>query len=213
MIFRDRIDAGQRLATLLQPIKVKDPIILGLPRGGVPVASQVAQSLHRPLDVLIVRKLGVPWQPELAFGAVGEEGQIYFNQSIVNEIGISQQERDEIVAREGEEVRKRELRFRGDRSSLDIAGKCVIIVDDGIATGATAEVACRIARSRGASEVIMAAPVAARATIEKLSAVADECIVLYTPDEFDAVGQWYEDFHPVTDDEVADIMRRAKDAR
>lgn len=210
MIFRDRIDAGQRLAGLLRPLKVKNVVVIGLPRGGVPVAFEVAKAFQAPLDVIIVRKISVPWQPELALGAIGEGRQIFLNAEIVSELGISEDELELIETRELANIETRAMRFRKDGKHLDLRDRTVIIVDDGIATGATAQVACRIAKARGATEVIMAAPTAAREAVKKLSAVADKCFVLDTPDNFHSVGQWYRDFSATTDEDVIRILEESK---
>ena len=210
MIFKNRIEAGKLLATLLENMVSKNPMILGLTRGGVPVANEVARALHRPMDVLIVRKLGVPWHPELAFGAIGEEDELYINHQIVDQLEISKEAINGAISREKEEIRERQLKFRNGRSISDLSGKCVIIVDDGIATGATAEVACRIAKKMGALEVILAAPVGAKESIERLSKVADKCSIFYIPENLSAVGEWYLDFSPTTDEEVAKLMKETK---
>lgn len=211
MIFKNRIEAGKQLAELLEPLVENDAVILGLPRGGVPVAYEVAKALKKPLDVIIVRKLGVPWQPELAFGAMGEENEIYLNDSIIQEVGISKEVQAEIEAREREEIKNRQMRFRGERKPLNIMDKCVIIVDDGIATGATIQVAIKVAKKRGAHEVIVAAPVAARESMRQVSSQVSKCLVLDIPDHFYAVGEWYEDFSTVTDEEVANILKMSRD--
>lgn len=209
MIFKDRTDAGKQLAELIRAEIHEDFVVLGLPRGGVPVAYEVAQTLGKPFDVIIVRKLGVPWQPELAFGAIGEDDQTYLNQSIINELAITKGAQAEIIAREREEIKKRKIKFRSDRKPLDISGKRVIIVDDGIATGATVEAAYKVAKVRGAKEVIVAAPVAARESANHLATVADKCLFLDTPEHFYAVGQWYQDFSTITDEVVAQIMEES----
>lgn len=209
MIFKDRVDAGKQLTELLRPLKAKNPVVLGLPRGGVPVAYEVAKALKLPIDVIIVRKLGVPSQPELAFGAIGENHTKYVNQDIIAELGVSQQIQMTVEAHESEEIRKRASRFRQNRKPIDIQNRTVIIVDDGIATGATIFVACLVAKGRGAREIIAAAPVATRESLKKLSTIADKCLVLDTPENFFAVGQWYEDFSTTTDEEVVRIMQEA----
>lgn len=208
MVFANRIEAGKLLAQSLLSIKEKDPIILGLPRGGVPVAYEVAHALNKPLDVIIVRKLGVPWQNELAFGAIGEGDQIFLNQHIIKTLEINQETQDHIISREREEIKNRQIRFRGDRKPIDIKGRCVVIVDDGIATGATVEVACKVAKARGASEIIVAAPVAAQRTVKKLANVSDKIIVLDSPENFESVGEWYEDFSPTLDEDVIQILTK-----
>lgn len=210
MIFRNRIDAGQRLAGLLRPLKDKSVVVIGLPRGGVPVAYEVAKAFHAPLDVIIVRKLSVPWQPELALGAIGEGRQIVLNPEIVSELGISEEELELIETRELANIEQRALRFRKDGKPLDLKDRTVVIVDDGIATGATAQVACRIAKARGAAEVIIATPTAAREAVRKLSVVADRFFVLDTPDNFHSVGQWYLDFSATTEEDVVRILEESK---
>lgn len=208
MFFTDRAEAGRRLASLLISIRHKNPIILGLPRGGVPVALAISSELALPMDLIIVRKLGVPWQPELAFGAVGEGGEIILNHQMIEELGISTRDREEIISREMKVIGQRRSLYRGGREPLDLEGRSVVIVDDGIATGATVEVACKEARKRGASEVIVASPVASRQAIDHLATVADSCSILFIPKEFDAVGLWYQNFAAVSDDEVVAAMAR-----
>ena len=208
MIFTNRAEAGKRLAGLLLPLRNKTPIILGLPRGGVPVALEVARELHCPLDLIIVRKLGVPWQPELAFGAVGEGGELILNHLIITELGISKVDQERIIGQERKVISERQRQYRGGRAALDLTDRCAVIVDDGIATGATVEVACMEARKRGASEVVVACPVASRQAVEHLSTIADRCSVVHIPKEFDAVGLWYQDFTPVSDEEVVAVMNR-----
>ena len=208
MIFKNRIEAGKQLAEFLTPIKDQDLVILGLPRGGVPVAYEVAKRLKKPLDVLIVRKLGVPWQPELAFGAIGEGEVLYLNDLVINDLAIAKKDQEEVIAEQKSEILKRQIRFRGERGPLDIKEKVVVIVDDGIATGATAMAACKVAATLGASQVIIAAPVATQESVAKLIEVTTANYILETPSDFYAVGQWYEDFSTVTDEEVINILDR-----
>lgn len=205
-MFKNRLDGGRQLAAALSSWVNSNVIVLGLPRGGVPVAQVVAQSLGAPLDLIIVRKLGVPWQPELAFGAIGEDGQRFLNFAVMDALAISKEISSEVITREESEIRERRLLFRGKRRPLDLHGHSVIIVDDGIATGATFHVACDAARARGAKKVIIAAPVAAKAAVNELSLVADDVIVLQQPEEFFSVGQWYEDFSPTRDEDVVRII-------
>lgn len=208
MIFKNRVSAGKQLAEMLLPLASKDLIVLGLPRGGVPVAYEVAKRLNKPLDVIIVRKLGVPWQPELAFGAVSENDIVYLNESVITDLGISKEDQAQVLAEEKEEVAKRQHRFRGNRAPLDITNRSVVIVDDGIATGATAQAACQVATKQGAKEVLIATPVATKESLRKLSAITSQSFVIDTPDDFFAVGQWYEDFLTVTDEEVQSILEK-----
>ena len=196
------------MAQVLTPLASRELIILGLPRGGVPVAYEVAKALSKPLDVIIVRKLGVPWQPELAFGALGEGDVVYLNQSVIDDLAISKAEQDEVIRQEQEEIRARQTRFRGDQAPFDLKGKSAVIVDDGIATGATAQAACKVVSNMGAKEIIIAAPVATKESIRMLKEVATKCIVIDTPENFHAVGQWYEDFPTVTDTEVLSFLNK-----
>lgn len=160
MLFTDRVDAGRKLAERLAPLAGEDVVVLGLPRGGLPVAAEVADALRAPLDVCLVRKLGVPFQPELGMGAVAEEGVLVLNDHVVRASGVSQAELREIEQREREVLEDRARRYRGDRPPLEIGGRTVVVVDDGIATGSTARAACRTVRNRGAARVVLAVPVA-----------------------------------------------------
>ena len=181
-------------------------MVVGLPRGGVPVALEVAKELGVPLDLILVRKLGVPWQPELAAGAIGEGGVRVINSDIVESTGMSDEEVTHVEARERSELDRRVRIFRGGAEPLDLVGRTVIIVDDGIATGATAKAACRVVRSRGAARVVMAVPVAPAGWEEEFSGMADETACLHAPARFGGVGQFYEDFSQVSDDEVVRLL-------
>lgn len=207
MIFQDRLDAGRRLATRMNYLRGQDVVVLGLPRGGVPVALEVAKGLGVPLDVIVVRKLGVPSQPELAMGAVSEGGVLVTNDEIVRITKISPQEFALAATREREEVERRAKRFRGGRPQVSLTGRIALIVDDGIATGSSAQAACRVARAHGAAKVMLAAPVGSANAVRLLSNDADEVICLQIPNPLFAVGDWYRDFSATTDEEVADLLR------
>ncbi|NUT22425.1 MAG: phosphoribosyltransferase [Hamadaea sp.] len=205
--FRDRADAGRRLAARLMETGVDgDVVVLGLPRGGVPVAAEIAAVLGAPLDVIVVRKLGHPDQPEYAFGAIGEEDtRVLTGGSRM----LSAAQIERVGAAESAELDRRVRRLRGDRPPVPLTGKTALIVDDGIATGATAAAACQVARARGATKVVVAAPVAPPGAITDLAdpeRLADEVIAVVTPETFSAVGSWYDDFSPTTDDEVAVLL-------
>ena len=208
-MFRDRADAGRRLAGLLAEradLTGGDVVVLGLPRGGVPVAAEIALALNAPLDVIVVRKLGHPRQPEYAVGAIGEEGARVLT---TGSRTISVGELTRIADAESAELDRRVRRLRGDRPPVPLRGRTALIVDDGIATGATAAVACQVARVRGAARVLLAAPVAPPAAVADLSGIADEVIAFLTPDAFQAVGAWYDDFTATTDAEVAALLAAA----
>jgi len=209
MIFADRLDAGRRLAARLEHLRGQPVVVLGLPRGGVPVAFEVARSLAAPLDVIVVRKLGVPFQPELGMGAIGEDGIRIVNDEIVSMAGVSESELAAVETRERAELERRARRFRGDLPRTALAGRTAVIVDDGIATGATARAACQVARKRGASRVVLAVPVGPTGWTARIGPDADECIALDTPEPFWAIGQFYTDFSQTSDDEVVDCLARA----
>ncbi|MFG2595831.1 phosphoribosyltransferase family protein [Streptomyces sp. NPDC048462] len=211
MLFADRADAGQRLAKALRPLAASDPVVLGLPRGGVPVAFRVAQALGAPLDVIVVRKLGVPRHPELGFGAIGEGGVRVISEDILRRSGASPQDLAAVEHAEGAELLRRARTFRGDRPRIRFEGRCVIVVDDGIATGATALAACEVARAQGAARVVLAVPVAPPDAAERVRGRADELVCLSTPLRFSAVGEWYRDFGQTPDEEVVALLARAAD--
>ena len=207
---RDRAEAGRLLAGRLAHYAGRsDVIVLALPRGGVPVAAEVARHLDAPLDLFLVRKLGVPGHEELAMGAIGTGGVLMLNQSIVSLAGISREDITEAIAREEAELRRREHAYRDDRPRPDLRGRSVILVDDGLATGATMRAAAAGVRGQGAAAVVVAVPVASPDTCEELRAVADETICLSTPEPFHAVGFWYRDFSETSDDEVRSILTAA----
>jgi putative phosphoribosyl transferase len=209
MLFLDRIDAGRQLAERLRPMRGTDVVVLGLPRGGVPVAFEVARALGAPLDVIVVRKLGVPFQPELAMGAIGEDGVRVVNDDVVHGTGITEHEFAVVEAKERAELERRARRFRGDRQRISLVGRTAIVVDDGIATGSTALAACQVARSHGASRVVLAVPVAPPDWSARFGEVAEELVCLANPRRFSSVGQWYSDFSATSDEEVADCLARA----
>jgi predicted phosphoribosyltransferase len=207
--FKDRVAAGQQLGHSLADLREEDPLVLALPRGGVPVAAQVASALHAPLDILLVRKLGLPSHPEVAFGAIGEDGVRILNEDVVQRFGLSEREILHVENREREELASRLVKYRGGRPPLSLEGRTVIIVDDGLATGATARVAVRIARRRGARHVIVAVPVASLGALRDIASQSEQTISLLVPQSFRAVGEWYEDFDQTTDEEVTTLLDAA----
>ncbi len=209
MIFDDRDDAGRRLAAKLGYLRGEPVVVLGLPRGGVPVAFQVARALGAPLDVIVVRKLGVPFQPELAMGAVGEGGVRVINRQVVDEARVSEDELAAVQARERAAVEARAARYRARWPRLPLDGRVAVVVDDGIATGATARAACQIARAHGAARVVLAVPVAPPGWQAGIGGDADELVCVSTPPEFFAIGEFYVSFRQVSDDEVMACLRRA----
>jgi putative phosphoribosyl transferase len=208
-MFVDRVDAGRRLAVRLEHLRGEPVVVLGLPRGGVPVAYEVAMALGAPLDVIVVRKLGVPFQPELGMGAIGEGGVRVLNERVVRMAGVSEDEIAVVEARERAELDRRARRFRGDRPRVPLAGRIAVVVDDGIATGSTARAACQVARAQGAAKVVLAVPVAPPDWEERIGADADELVCLATPEMFFAIGQFYDDFSQTADEEVTDCLERA----
>ena len=208
MVFVDRVDAGRRLARELQHLRGQDLVVVGLPRGGVPVACEVARALHAPLDVIVVRKLGVPFQPELGMGALGEDGVRVINEEVVRLAGVTEAELAVVEQHERAELERRAHRFRGDRPRVALAGHTVVIVDDGLATGSTARAACQVARAEGATRVVVAVPVAPPGWPARLGNDADECVCLETPEPFFAIGPFYADFSPTSDDEVVACLER-----
>jgi predicted phosphoribosyltransferase len=206
--FVDRAEAGRELAACLEEYRATDTVVAGLPRGGVPVAFEIAAALELPLDVIVVRKLGVPYQPELALGAVGEHGVRVLNSAVALASGIGDDERAAIERRERAEVERRAELFRAGRDAAPLAGRAVIVVDDGLATGATARAACQVARAAGATKVVLAVPVAPPETLAELADAVDELVCLLAPAGFSAVGEWYEDFTQTSDAEVIALLAR-----
>jgi predicted phosphoribosyltransferase len=208
--FEGRRQAGRALADkLLHYRDVPDVVVLGLPRGGVPVAFEVAKALHAPLDVFVVRKLGVPAYPEMAMGAVATGGVRVLNPRVIAELSISEETIERVAAKEREEVERRERDYRGERPPPEIEGATVILVDDGLATGATMRAAVQSVRLQGPKEVVVAAPAGAGKTCRTLRQEADEVICLIETDHFFAVGQWYRDFEQLTDEEVQRLLAEA----
>lgn len=208
MIFRDRVEAGQKLAEALGKYKGQEnAIVLFLPRGGVTLAVEVARALSLPMDLVVPRKIGVPMNPEYAIGAITEDGKGIFNEGVISKLGIEQKQLNEIVAREKKEAARRLRIYRGDRPPLDLADKTVILIDDGIATGLTMQAAIKSVRAKGAAKIIVAVPVAARDSLEKIKQEVDEVICLDTPRFFGAVGAFYEEFGQVEDEEVVRRMK------
>jgi putative phosphoribosyl transferase len=184
-------------------------VVLGLPRGGVPVAAEVARALAAPLDVLLVRKLGAPGQPELAIGAIAEGGVRLVNEDVLRSLGLGLDAIDRVIAAEEPELERRLRAYRGDRPAVAVAGRTVIVVDDGLATGASMDAACRAVVARGVARLVVAVPVAAREACDRLRAVAHEVVAVATPSPFWAVGAWYSDFHQTTDEQVVDALAAA----
>ena len=208
VVYQDRVDAGRRLAERLERFRGESAIVLGLPRGGVPVASEVAEALGLPLDVIIVRKLGVPYQPEVAMGAIGEGDVRVLDHRLISELHVSDTELRDIEEHERATLLSRTQRFRRGRERLDLRGRIAIIVDDGLATGATARAACQVARSLGAARVVLAVPVGPRDTLERF-AEADEVICPAMPEQFWAVGAHYRDFSPTSEEDVIVLLDAA----
>lgn len=206
MPFSDRASAGRQLAQRLSFLRDEDVVVLGLPRGGVPVASEIAAALGAPLDVIVVRKLGVPQQPELAMGAIGEDGVRVLNPEVMSSARVTSEDLAEVEAAERKELIRRTERFRGGLPRVSLDGRIALIVDDGIATGATARAACAIVRALEARRVILAAPVGPAGIADVLADVADEVVCVETPAFFHAIGQWYDDFTQTSEAEVTRLL-------
>jgi len=213
MIYRDRTEAGQALAAKLAAHADRpDVLVLALPRGGVPVAFEVAQALHAPLDVFLVRKLGVPGREELAMGALATGGVRVLNEDVVAALGIAEPAIAAVIREEEQELQRREQLYRGDRPAPDVRGRTVILVDDGLATGSTMRAALAALRQQGPARLVVAVPVGAAETCADFRAEADEVVCARTPEPFYAVGLWYNDFSQTTDEEVHELLERAAEA-
>lgn len=209
-LFQDRRQAGRALGELVRRA-LPDPsgaLVLGLPRGGVPVAFEVARALGAELDVFLVRKMGMPGEEELALGAIASGGIRVLNEDLVRYLHVPKATLEEIAAREQAELDRQERAFRGDRPPLSTAGRTVVLVDDGLATGASMLAATRAVRPLGAKEIVVAVPVAARSTCDEFRSLVDQVICAATPDPFGSVGTWYEDFSQTTDDDVRRLLRQ-----
>jgi putative phosphoribosyl transferase len=210
MIYRDRAEAGQLLAERLADYAGRsDVLVLGLPRGGVPVAFEVARRLQAPLDVFLVRKLGVPGYQELAMGALATGAVRVMNKDVVRALGISEDVVESVTAKQQDELERRERLYRGNRPPIEVGGRIVILVDDGLATGSTMRAAVAALRRQEPARIVIAVPVGAQETCEELRAEADEVVCLRTPEPFHAVGLWFDNFSQTTDQEVSDLLQRA----
>ncbi|WP_054811830.1 phosphoribosyltransferase [Nocardia arizonensis] len=207
MGYADRDAAGRELGARLEHLRASRPLVLGLPRGGVPVAAAVRDVIGGDLDILLVRKLGVPWQPELAMGAIGESGARVVNPDVVAHGGVSAEQFDRVESAERAELERRRTLWRGDTAPIPIAGRVVVIVDDGMATGATVVVACRVARVHEPERIVVAVPVSSSEAFRRVSAEADEIVCPWIPETLGGVGAAYRDFHQLDDDEVTDLLR------
>ena len=211
MIYHDRSEAGKELATKLSAYKDRDDVlVLALPRGGVPVAFEVAQALDAPLDVFLVRKLGVPGHEELAMGAIATGGVRVLNEEVVDYLKIPERVIDSITAEELKELKRREIAYRGNRPEPEVKGKTVILIDDGLATGSTIRAAAQALRQQQPARIVVAVPVSAPETCDEYRIGVDEIICAATPEPFWGVGLWYHDFSQTTDEEVRDLLERAR---
>lgn len=209
-LFRDRRDAGRQLAERLQKYRGEDVIVIGLPRGGVEVAFEIARGLDAPLDIVVSRKLGAPSQPELGIGAVAQNDVMLIDEPLVQSLGISRGEIREIAQRESEEMRRRLREYRGRDDLPDVKGKTVIMVDDGLATGVTSRAAVLAARKADPKQIILAVPVCADETAASFADAVEELVCLHTPEQFIAVGFWYENFNQTTDAQVIELLEEAR---
>ena len=205
--FRDRAHAGEELAALLAAYRGVDGVVLGLPRGGVAVAAPIADALGLELDAYMVRKLGVPGHEELAMGAIASGGVVVWNDDVLSSLRISGERRDAVVAGERTELERRERAYRGDRPATPVRGRTMLVIDDGLATGATMNAAVAALRADAPKAIVVAVPVAPKAAVDALADQVEEVVALLVPDRFGAVGEWYDDFRPTTDEEVVSLLR------
>lgn len=210
--FRDREDAGRQLASELRGYAKDSPIVIALPRGGVPVGFEVARALGAPLDIWVVRKIGVPWHPELGVGAIAEGGQLFVARELINQIGLSGLELAQLTETKRREVEQRVRLFRGDRPRPSLRGRTVLLVDDGIATGGTVHAAIEAIRAEEPKHLVLAVPVAAPDSLSELGPLVDRVVCLLTPSDLHAIGLWYDDFTQVPDEEVLRLLERARRA-
>jgi putative phosphoribosyl transferase len=212
--FASREEAGRALAARLDGYASRNPVVFALPRGGVPVAAEIARALRAPLDLLFVRKIGLPWQPELAYAAIvdGNPPETVVNDEVARYEPMSDNELSAAMQRELDEIRRRRELYLTGRPPIDAAGRAAIVVDDGLATGTTARAALRALKRRAPSSLVLAVPVAPRSTVRELSPLVDELVCLAMPEPFDAIGLHYADFHQLSDDEVIALLRSANEA-
>jgi putative phosphoribosyl transferase len=207
--FADRADAGRRLAALVSDLHQHDVVVLGLPRGGVVVAAEVARALAAPLDVILVRKLGVPIQPELAMGAIGEDGVRVVSGEVMQRAGVTSEQLASVERHARAELERQAELFRKGRPRLSLVGRTAVLVDDGVATGSSAVAACQVARAQGAARVVLAVPVGSPDAVPTLSRVADQVRCLYTPSWLGAIGQFYRNFSQISDGQVIELLRES----
>jgi putative phosphoribosyl transferase len=211
--FRDRRDAGRQLAGKLEGYAAEQPLVIALPRGGVQVGYEVARALDAALDVWVVRKVGVPWHPELGVGAVAEGGYTYLQPGMLAALGLSERELDDVIERERSEVQRRVKIFRAGAPPPDVAGRTILLVDDGIATGGTVRVALRAIRAQRPKRLVLAVPVAAPETLDELASEVDETVCLLAPRSMHAIGLWYQDFRQVSNEEVVHLLELRREER
>ena len=209
MVFRNRTDAGRRLAQVLRPLALEDPVVLALPRGGVPVAFEIATALEVPLEVFVARKIGAPGHAERGIGAISEDGGRAIDQAALHVLGLTHHQFEQLAADEQVELQRRVRRYRAGRPLRELTGRDVVVIDDGLATGVTAEAALHALRSKRPRRLVLAVPVCAPDTVARLSTVADDVVCVLSPPEFRAVALWYDDFDQTTDDEVVDLLERS----
>lgn len=213
MMFQNRQDAGRQLAERLTHYRNESPLVLAIPRGGVPIGYEIARKLNAPLDVLVVRKLGAPGNPERGIGAIGSGGVCVLDRDATNYLGVTDAQLDQILATEHAELERRIHRFRGDRPLPNVQDRTVIVVDDGLATGVTAQAAIEILRRQCPQKIVLAVPVAPAETVEAFRSEVDDLVCLYTPYDLQAIGRWYVTFEQLSDEEVLTWLERAKQER